>query len=171
MKKLLMILPLVFLLCFTFGYQQGEEVAEEPAVDVEADVEALKNMTDEWVVLFNAGDFEKLMTFYYAENAVGMDANQPIIVGREAILADYKKTREMYDSHVDSSIVEDVRVSGDIAIVRGNDTGTITLKGGGEPTKSDYKWVDIFERQPDGTWKCIIGIGNSNLPLPTQPEK
>ncbi len=37
MKKLLMIIPLVFLLCITFGCKQGEEVAEEPAVDVEAE--------------------------------------------------------------------------------------------------------------------------------------
>jgi len=42
MKKLLMILPLVFLLCFTFGCQQGEEVAEEAMVAAltEEDVEA-----------------------------------------------------------------------------------------------------------------------------------
>ena len=37
MKKLLMILPLVFLLCFTFNCKQAEEVAEEPVVDVEAE--------------------------------------------------------------------------------------------------------------------------------------
>jgi hypothetical protein len=29
MKKLFMILPLVLVLCFAFGCQQGEEVAEE----------------------------------------------------------------------------------------------------------------------------------------------
>jgi proline iminopeptidase len=39
MKKLFMVIPLVFLLCFTFSCRQGEEVAEEPVVDVEADVE------------------------------------------------------------------------------------------------------------------------------------
>jgi proline iminopeptidase len=39
MKKLFMVLPLVLLLCFTFGCQKGEEVAEEPVVDVEADIE------------------------------------------------------------------------------------------------------------------------------------
>jgi len=33
MKKLLMIIPLVILLCFTYGCQQGEEIAEEPVVD------------------------------------------------------------------------------------------------------------------------------------------
>jgi ketosteroid isomerase-like protein len=41
MKKLLMVFPLVFLLCFTFGCQQQvEEVAEEATVGIEADVEA-----------------------------------------------------------------------------------------------------------------------------------
>jgi ketosteroid isomerase-like protein len=172
MKKLFMVIPLVFLLCFTFSCQQQvEEVAEEPVVDVEADVEALKSMNDEWVVLYNAGEIEKLVSFYYAEDAVEMEANLPIHEGREAILASYKKTLEKYDRQCDSSIAKDVRVSGNMAIVRGNDTGTRTLKDGGEPIKYDAKWVGIFERQPDGTWKCICEIGNSNLPLPESPEQ
>ena len=118
MKKLFIILPLVFLLCFTFGCQQGEEVAEEPVVVVEADINALKNMLDEWVELYNAGDFEKLVSCYYAEDAVGMVANQPILEGREAILANYKKASEEYDQQCDSSIAKDVRVSGNMAMVR-----------------------------------------------------
>jgi uncharacterized protein (TIGR02246 family) len=171
MKRLLMVIPLVFLLCFAFGCQQVEEVAEEPTVDVEGDVEALKNMVDEWMALYNAGDFERLVSFYYAEDAVTMPPNQPILEGREAILADYKKEREKYDQHCDSSVAKDVRVSGDMAVVRGNDTGTNTPKGGGEPTKTDSKWVGIFKRQPDGNWKCIYEIWNSNLPLPESPEQ
>jgi hypothetical protein len=35
MKKLFMVLPLVFLLCFTFSCQQGEEVAEEVIAEQE----------------------------------------------------------------------------------------------------------------------------------------
>ena len=42
MKKLFMVLPLVFLLCFTFSCQKAEEVAEEPVVDVEAEKAAWK---------------------------------------------------------------------------------------------------------------------------------
>jgi uncharacterized protein (TIGR02246 family) len=170
MKKLLMILPMVFLLCFTFGCQKAEEVAEEPVVDVEADVEVLKNMLDEWMALYNAGDLEKLVSFFYAEDVVAMGDNQPILKGRDAILAEYKKEYEMYDSYGDISVVEDVRVSGDLAMVRGNDTGTYAPKGGGEPTKYDVKWVYIFERQPDGTWKCVCEIWNSNLPEKSEEE-
>jgi hypothetical protein len=46
MKKLLLILPLVFLLCFTFSCELRKERDEEPAMDVEAlsaeDVAAIK---------------------------------------------------------------------------------------------------------------------------------
>jgi ketosteroid isomerase-like protein len=37
MKKLFMVLLLVFLLCLAFSCQKAEEVAEEPAVDIEAE--------------------------------------------------------------------------------------------------------------------------------------
>ena len=37
-----MIVPLVFLLCFTFSCQKAEEVAEEPAVDIEAEKAAIR---------------------------------------------------------------------------------------------------------------------------------
>ena len=167
MKKSLMIIPLVILLCFTFGCEYGEKPVEEAVADVEADIKAIKGMVDEWVALYNAGDFERLVSFYYAEDAVTMPVNEPIREGREAILSGFKKDNEKYDSpQLDSSIAEDVRVSGDLAMVRGVDIGINTPKGGGEPIKYNQKWVGIFERQPDGTWKCICEIGNSNLPLP-----
>jgi len=43
MRKLLIFIPLVLLLCFTFSCQKSEEVAEEPVVDVEAEKEAIRN--------------------------------------------------------------------------------------------------------------------------------
>jgi len=52
MKKFLTIIPLVILLCFTFGCkQQGEEVAEEAAVDVEARDEGVKPLNVESALL------------------------------------------------------------------------------------------------------------------------
>ncbi len=172
MKKLFMVITLVFLLCFTFGcQQQGEEVAEEPAVDVEADVVAIKALLDEWVALYNAGDFDKIMSICYAENAVKMPPNIPMLVGKEAILSQHKKERERNDEFCESSVVQDVHLSGDLAVVRGVDTGTITPKSGGEPIKYNMKWLIVLERQPDGTWKWIYEIWNDNNPLPALAEK
>jgi len=169
MKKFLMIIPLVILLCFTFSCQAYEE---KPAVDIEADVEAIKALGNEWVALFNAGDFDGLMSIYYAENPVQMPPNEPICKGKEAILSRLKKYREHYDEHCDSSVTEDVLVCGDLAVARGTDTGTNTPKVGGEPIKYNIKWVIAYERQSDGTWKCVYEIWNDNNPLPPpSPEK
>jgi len=64
-----------------------------------------------------------------------------------------------------------VRVSGDLAVVRGTDTGTTAPKSGGEPVKYNLKWLTVLERQPDGTWKWIYEMWNDNDPLPEKPEK
>ena len=172
MKRLLCVIPLVFLLCFAFACQkQGKNVAEEPVANVEADVAAIKASIDEFVQLYNAGDFDRIVSIFYAENAIQMLPNESICRGKEAILLGYHKAHELNDEHIDSSVVEDVRVSGDLAVVWGIDRGTTTPKNGGEPVKYDLKWLNVLERQSDGTWKWIYEMWNDNNPLPETPEK
>ena len=94
MKKLFMLLPLVFLLCVTFSCQQGEEVAEEGLTEEEvnaimadvlkvwnnADMEACDRVISADFVEHDPirGDtigldaFKKLLTSYY-ENYSSMD--------------------------------------------------------------------------------------------------
>ncbi len=171
MKNLVLLIPLVILLCFAFACQkQGNEAAQESEANVEADVAAIKGLLDEFVQLYNAEDFDRLLSVFYAENAILLPPNESIHKGKEAILLTYKKNRESNIEYVDSSIVEDVRVSGDLAVVQGIDTGTTTPRSGGEPVKYDLKWLVALERQSDGTWKCIYEIWNDN-PLPETPEK
>ena len=168
MKKLLMVIPLVLLFCFTFTCQKGEEVAKEPepVVDVEADIKAIKTNLDEWVPLYNAGDFESIMSVYYTEKSVRMPQDEPIQLGKEAILAAYKKSRDQFDEHCESSIPDYIRVSGDLAVAHGVDNGTNIPKDGGEPEEYNIKWVIVLERQPGNTWKWIWEIWNDTLPLP-----
>ena len=171
MKNLRLILPLALFLCFMVGCQPSEEAAEEPAMDIEADIAAIKALNDEWLALYNAGDFDKLVAVFYAENAVQMPPNEPILEGKEVILSSLKKSRGEFEEHCDSSITEDVRVSGDLALARGTDTGTTAPKAGGEPANYDIKWLMAYERQPDGTWKCVYEIWNDNIPLPAPPPE
>jgi uncharacterized protein (TIGR02246 family) len=171
MKKWLNVLPLVFLLCISFGCQKQVGVAaEEPAVDVEADAAAIKGILAEWVEAFNANELDRLADFYFAEDALGMYENIPTLEGKEAILTNMKVEKEKYGSTCESSVVKEVRVCGDMAVVRGNDTGIITPEAGGESFGYDSKWVAVFERQPDGKWKCIWEIVNSNLPAASTTE-
>jgi len=58
--------------------------------------------------------------------------------------------------------VEDIQVSGDWAFLRLSFTDSITPKAGGETTANVGKWVLIFERQADGSWRIATEIWNSD---------
>jgi ketosteroid isomerase-like protein len=163
MKNPILAASLVLLLCFTFGFlNQGKEAAKEPKANVEADVAAIKALLGEWVQLYNAENFDRLVSIFYAENPILMSPNAPIRKGKEAILFSYQKDSELNIEHVDHSVAQDVRLSGNLAVAWGIDTGTTTPRRGGEPVKYDLKWLMVFERQPDAVWKCLYEIWNDN---------
>ena len=133
MKRLLTIIPLVILLCFTFSCQQGEEAAEEPVVDVEADKEAIKKITDDFNAALNAGDIDKLVSLF-TDDAVRIPPNKPPLVGKEAIRSSFQEYLDQFTVQSEGVIV-DLKVSGDLAFVRGSWTSINTPKTGGEPLR------------------------------------
>ncbi len=171
MKNQILVIPLVFLLCFTSSCQkQGEELAKEPKENFKADIDAIKALLEEWVQLYNAGDFDTLVSSFYAENAILIAPGASIRKGKEAILLGYQKDDGLNKEHVDRSVAEEVRVSGDMAAAWGIDTGTSTRRSGGKPVKYHVNWLMVFDRQPDGAWKCRYEMWNDN-PLLETPEK
>jgi uncharacterized protein (TIGR02246 family) len=170
MKKSLMIIPLVILLCFAFGCQQGEEVAEETAVDVEADITALKKIEEEWAAANTSGDIDKLVSFF-TDNAVNIPPNEPALIGKEAIRDWFQQYFDQFTMEEDGTVV-DVQVSGDLAFTRGTFTSIQTPKTVGESLKSNGSWVTIYRKQSDGTWRCICNIwSDESLVSPTQSEE
>jgi uncharacterized protein (TIGR02246 family) len=170
MKKLCMILPLIFLLCFTFSCQQGKEVAEEPVVDVEADIEAIKNVSEKWEVAYNDSDIDSLMSLY-ADNSVRIPANQPPVIGKEAIRNSLQQEFDLSTNQEDDVVVE-AQVSGDLAFTRGTWINIVTPKAGGESHTLNGNWITILKRQPDGPWKIINEMwSDESLVSPTQSEE
>jgi ketosteroid isomerase-like protein len=131
----------------------------------DADVAAIRALCAQWTKLYNAGSFRELVGMTYTEDAVLMSPDQPIRQGREAILGVYEKARASDEERCDSSVVEDIRVSGDLAVARGTDTGITRSRSGGEPIPYSLKWLIVLERQPDGVWKWAYEMWNDN-PLP-----
>jgi ketosteroid isomerase-like protein len=172
MKKPILVVSLVLLLCLIFACQkQGKEVAKAPDANMEADVAALKALNDELVQLYNAEDFDRIMSVYYVENPIQMAPNVPVRRGKEAILLAYQEDSRLNIQHIGSSSIEDVRISGKLAVAWGMDTGTTTPRSGGDPVPYSLKWLNVFERQLDGTWRCLYEMWNDNNPLPETPKK
>ena len=170
LTQLSLVISLCFLLCFTFSCQQGEEVAEEPAVDVEADKEAIKKITDDFNAAINAGNIDKLVSLY-TDDAVRIPPNKPPLVGKETIRSLFQEQLDQFTVQNEGVIV-DLKVSGDLAFFRGSWTSIITPKTGGESLKENGSFVQVVQKQPDGSWKAICNIvSDESLVSPTQSEE
>jgi uncharacterized protein (TIGR02246 family) len=128
-----------------------------------ADVQAIKDANAEWDKAWNAGDAEALASLYTAD-AIAMAPNQPAGVGRDTMR---EANRKYFDQFRDEnrSVVDGVRVSGDLAVARGTQETRATVKASGHSFQDKSKWISSYQRQPDGSWKILWEMYNSDLPV------
>lgn len=171
MKKLLMVIPLVFLLCFTFGYQQSEEVAEEPAVDIEAEKAAVRAVLDDWIKCIETEDielFSKIIAHDDDMVSFGTDAAEHW-VGWESIKESVQKQFESVEN-ADISIRElviKVHNSGEVAWV----SLLMDFKGEamGEPFSVEGMRVTGVMEKRNGNW--VFVQSHSSMPVTGQVVK
>ena len=157
MKKLFMVLPLVFLLCFTFSCQKAEEVAEEPAVDIEAEVAAIESLMNQVEKAFNEGDLDAYMATI-ADDAIVMPPGESALIGKEAIQDWYGFIESMsFDMKI---FIDELEVSGDWAFHRSHWKGSWIAEDSGQKTEIESKDIGILKRQPAGSWKVTHTIWN-----------
>jgi ketosteroid isomerase-like protein len=110
-----------------------------------------------------AKDLDKLVSFY-SDDAVVLPANAPIATAKEAIRSLWK---DLLASGVTIDSKPPTRVevsrSGDMAWARGIYEVT-TKDASGKPVNGRGKYVVIWKKQPDGNWRCVADIWNSDLP-------
>jgi len=165
MKKLLKILPLVFLLCFTFSCQQGEETAKEVGVKAlsDEDVAAIKAIGPSLDKANLAGDFDAVVEMM-TEDVLLMNPNEQIIQGRT-------KTLEWFNAFKPATFTEhrhellEVDGYGNIAYARGAYKNAFIFEGIDEPIRSEGKTLLILRKQTDGSWLISRFCWNSDLPL------
>lgn len=136
-----------------------------PKVNDPADVKAIKDTGTAYDEFANAGDAASLASEFYAPDAILMEPNQPASAGPAAIRATLEKA---YAQATDNTrtVIDDVRVAGGFAMTRGTFEGTSTPKAGGAATPVKGKFVTLYERQANGSWKAVWDIYNSDQPMP-----
>ena len=125
---------------------------------------AIRGLDGQWNAAMNAGDYEAIADLF-TEDAIRMEADVPAQVGREAILSAMRSDMEEATSE-SKSVTEEIRLAGDWAVVRGTYEVTVTPKEGGEPVHTTGKWMEVHEKQADGSWKISRSIGNRDAPVP-----
>jgi uncharacterized protein (TIGR02246 family) len=129
---------------------------------VEAVTAAVNEIYSKYASTLNSGDSEGWLS-QWTDDGVQMPPGAPPNIGKEMIRTSITNgvTRFTFDMEISN---EEVRVAGDWAFARGTYKSTMTPKEGGEPIVIDGKYMTVFERQPDGTWKIHRDIFNSNVP-------
>ena len=170
MKKSLfqttMIIPLVILLCFTFGCQQlGEEVAEEVGVKAlsDEDIAAIKAIGPAIDKASLALDIDALLELW-TEDTLLMNPNETIIQGRAGV-AEYYKAFETATMKEHNHELLEVDGYGDIAYARGAYKVVYILEGIDEPVEDKGKTLLILRKQSNGSWLIALFSWSSDLPL------
>jgi ketosteroid isomerase-like protein len=127
-----------------------------------ADEAALREAGDLYVKAVNSGDVDLYMDRWDAEG-IRMTPDGPSVFGaaeiRKVVARGFPTaTREM------TLTTEEVVVFGDIGYARGVYTTRVTPKGGGAPSFVDGKFLTVYRRQADGSWKIYRDCYNSNVP-------
>lgn len=140
-----------------------------------ADLEGLKKTVDDYnnasTEAMKTGNFEKALP-YYADDATEMPPNEAAIKGKENIKAWMEKSAQ---SGVKITVAKftsiEINAAGDIGYEIGDYDMTLEVPVMGE-VKDNGKYIAIFKKQQDGSWKVHAETWNSSMPLPApEPPK
>ena len=171
--KSLPILALVLLVVLGSSFVKGTAQDPEPRpvyhatislYSVEADIAAINEIGNLYALALNTGDLELWLSLH-TDDVIKMPPNAPASFGQEQLRANMEPAFDNFTFEM-ALYNEETQVSGDLGFARGNYTVSMTPKAGGETISAmpDGKYLTIYKRQVDGSWKISHDCYNSNLP-------
>jgi ketosteroid isomerase-like protein len=141
------------------------------AADTKSAIEkALRDADAQWSAAAGAKDLDKTVSFY-SDDAIVMPPNASAATTKEAIRKVWQDLLASPGLGISWKTTKvEVAKSGDLACLSG--TYEVTMNDpSAKPTNDHGKYVEVWERQADGKWKCGSDIWNSDLPAPAPSEK
>ena len=134
--------------------------------------QALRDLDAQWSKDAGSKDVDKTVS-YYSSDAIVMPPNAAAATTKEEIRSAWKEMLTSPGAAISWKTTKvEVANSGDLAYVSGTYEETMT-DASGKPVNDRGKYVEIFKKQADGTWKVVADIWNSDLPASASaaPEK
>lgn len=129
--------------------------------DSESEKAAIQALNQQWEINFENHDLIGLVALF-TEDCIRMPQGSLATVGRPALEAAYRQDfAEVWKTQAKVRLhAEEVIISGEYAFARGADT---LIQGqDGRQVEETGKWLFIYRKQPDGTWKYHWITFNSN---------
>jgi len=131
-----------------------------------ADHERFREIQDTWISAYVAGDIDTMMRLF-DEEVIVMAEGQPTVVGKAAA-REYFAERAGRPGLDFADDLQEVRIEGDWAFVRGAFSLSVTPEGESEPAHRHHgRYFVLFRRNADGKWRVFRDMDNA-LPAPRQ---
>jgi len=135
------------------------------------DQTAILTSITEYREAFNTGDVERLLAVFspaYTDMSFGV----PSFFGDEAPTVLRRRMTKLFAEYTAEMRISVINVSvmGDTAYDCGWHILTLTPKAGGKPIKTRQRYLELWSRQADGSWRIRLYIDNLDLP-PAMPEE
>ena len=130
------------------------------ARDEAQDISTIKALSATRAKAFNDGNADVIANAFTA-NGVLMAPDKESTTGREAVREYYQEIFDQYQTFLESGY-EEVKVSGDLAYGVGFAKVKLVPHSGGDTLLSTAKYVNILQRQHDGSWLTTHDIWNAN---------
>jgi len=137
----------------------------------DADKAAIMEQRGGMIAGWNAGDADQAAAVY-ADDAILMFANQPAVNGKLAILEAIRAFPPVSEATFHG---EEFLAEGNVAVIRGSVSLMMMLPGASAAVADTSKFIEVWRRQADGTWKLQWDIANTDRPaeafVPPGPAK
>lgn len=138
----------------------GSAFASDPA----ADCEAIAAVSAQFQAAENASDIEGMLSLF-ADDLVILSPGAPELSGSERIAAAMRAFHAAFAVQVEYTSQE-IAAFGDWGFDRGTEQFTLTPRSGGAPISVRGKYLWLYRRQPDGSWKQSRVMWNTSEPPP-----
>lgn len=144
--------------------------APQPPPDTRAaDAAAIRQADSAGSARSLAHDLDGVVSIY-ADDAFVFPTDAPIANTKDQIRAAWASALTPNSALSWKATKVDVARSGDMAYVIGTEAFT-TTDSKGAPTSGHGKYVEVWKKQADGTWKVVADIGNDDAPEPPPAKK
>ncbi len=128
------------------------------------DMAEIDRLHEVHVAALNADDADAWVACF-TDDGIQMPPHFGTNVGKAAVRAWSKGFLSLFTCRFNLS-VEEVQVPADWAFERGRYDITLTPRASGEAMDDIGKYITVYQRQSDGSWKIARDIWNSDQPLP-----
>jgi uncharacterized protein (TIGR02246 family) len=128
-----------------------------------ADASAIQALDEQWSATAARNDLDGTVAFY-ADDAVMLPPNAPIATDRKSIRESWSGLLGPNTAVSWKVSKVEVAKSGELGYLYGAYSLTIQNPKGGALVRDSGKLVEIWKKQVDGKWKCIIDTYNSDSP-------